>query len=112
MYYGVLVDRILGEVATLEGDWNRAEQVFADGLKLCRRANNQPEEAAILYEQARAALMRSSVEPSQRRHSLLEAAHRLCDRAQELFLQYHMLRAADLVGTLRQGASQLERHDD
>ena len=56
MYYGVSVDRILGEVATLEGDWNRAEQAFEDGLKLCRRVNNQPEEAAILYEQARAAL--------------------------------------------------------
>ncbi len=112
MYYGVSVDRILGEVATLEGDWNRAEQVFEDGLKLCRHANNQPEEAAILYEQARAALMRSSVEPSKRRHSLLEDVHRLCDRAQELFLQYNMQRAADLVDTLREGASQLERHED
>lgn len=112
MYYGVSVDRILGEVATLEGDWNRAEQAFEDGLKLCRRVNNQPEEAMILYEQARAALMRSSVEPSKRRHSLLEDVHRLCDRAQELFLQYNMQRAADLVDTLREGASQLALRED
>jgi len=47
---GVSVDRILGEVALLEGDWHRAEQAFEDGLALCRRVNNQPEEAAILYE--------------------------------------------------------------
>ena len=112
MYYGVSVDRILGEVATLKGDWDRAEQAFEDGLRLCRRANNQPEEAAILYEQARAALMRSSTEPSNRRHSLLQDVHRLCDRARELFLQYTMQRAADLVDTLREGVRQLERRED
>jgi len=72
MYYGVSVDRILGEVALLEGDWHRAEQAFEDGLALCRRVNNQPEEAAILYEQARAALIRSSAEPSERSHRSLE----------------------------------------
>src|SRR5436309_13057504 len=44
MYYGNSVDRILGVVATLAGDWEMAEQAFEDGVELCRRANNQPEE--------------------------------------------------------------------
>jgi len=111
MYYGVSVDRILGEVALLEGDWHRAEQAFEDGLALCRRVNNQPEEAAILYEQARAALIRSSAEPSERSHRSLEDMHHMCDRARELFLRYNMQRAADLVNTLQEGVSQLERHE-
>ncbi len=55
MYYGVAVDRIRGEVAALEGHWDEAEQAFDDGLKLCRRARNQPEEAAILYSTSRRA---------------------------------------------------------
>ena len=111
MYYGVSVDRILGEVALLERDWRGAEQAFEDGLALCRRINNQPEEAAILYEQARAALIRSSAEPSERSHRSLEDVHRMCDRARELFLRYNMQRAADLVNTLQEGVSQLERHE-
>jgi DNA-binding CsgD family transcriptional regulator/tetratricopeptide (TPR) repeat protein len=112
MYYGVSVDRILGEVAIVEGDWSRAEQAFEDGLALCRRAGNQPEEAAILYEQARMALMRSSIEPPEHRHSSLRAMHRLCDRAQELFLRFTMQRAVDLVETLREGVNQLERREE
>jgi DNA-binding CsgD family transcriptional regulator/tetratricopeptide (TPR) repeat protein len=111
MYYGVSVDRILGEVAIVEGDWSRAEQAFEHGLALCRRANNQPEEATILYEQARLALMRSNAEHASRRQSLLQEVHRLCDRAQELFLRYHMQRSADLVKTLREGVWQLEHRE-
>lgn len=111
MYYGVSVDRILGEVAMLEGDWHRAERAFEDGLALCRRANNQPEEAAILYEQARAALIRSSAEPSERSHRSLQDVRHVCDRARELFLRYNMQRAADLVNMLQEGVSQLERHE-
>jgi DNA-binding CsgD family transcriptional regulator/tetratricopeptide (TPR) repeat protein len=111
MYYGVSVDRILGEVAIVEGDWSRAEQAFEHGLALCRRASNQPEEATILYEQARLALMRSNAEHASRRQSLLQEVHRLCDRAQELFLRYHMQRSADLVKTLREGVWQLEHRE-
>ena len=111
VYYGVSVDRILGEVAIVEGDWSRAEQAFEHGLALCRRANNQPEEATILYEQARLALMRSNAEHAARRQSLLQDVHRLCDRAQELFLRYHMQRSADLVKTLREGVWQLEQRE-
>ena len=112
MYYGGSVDRILGEVAAVEGDWSRAEKAFEDGLELCRRAGNQPEEAAILYEQARMVLMRSNTESLENSHSLLQDMYRLCDRAQELFLTYHMQRAADLVETLREGVRQLERRQD
>jgi DNA-binding CsgD family transcriptional regulator/tetratricopeptide (TPR) repeat protein len=112
MYYGVSVDRILGEVAIVEGDWSRAEQAFEHGLALCQRAGNQPEEAAILYEQARLALMRSNAEHSVRRQSFLQDVHRLCDRAQELFLHYNMQRSADLVKTLREGVWQLEHRED
>jgi DNA-binding CsgD family transcriptional regulator/tetratricopeptide (TPR) repeat protein len=112
MYYGVSVDRILGEVAILEGEWSSAEQAFEDGLALCRRANNQPEEAAILYEQARLTLMRSNAVPLEHKQSLLQDVHSLCDRAQELFLHYHMQRSADLVDTLREGMWQLEQRED
>jgi DNA-binding CsgD family transcriptional regulator len=112
MYYGVSVDRILGEVAAVEGDWSKAEKAFENGLELCRRAGNQPEEAVILYEQARMVLMRSNKESPEYRHSLLQDMHRLCDRAQELFLNYHMQRAADLVETLREGVRQLEHRQD
>ena len=59
MYYGIAVDRIRAEVAALSGYWDEAEQAFDDGLKLCRRVGNQPEEATILYEQARTFIMRA-----------------------------------------------------
>ncbi len=110
MYYGVAVDRILGEVAALEGDWETAERAFEDGLALCRRVHNQPEEAAILYEQARTALMRTSGENERMRYSL-EHIHSLCNEARELFLCYEMRRAADLVDTLQEGVRQLDARD-
>ncbi len=111
MYYGCSVDRILGVVASLEGDWETAEQAFEEGLALCRRANNRPEEAAILYEQARAALMQSSTDSESTQYSRhsLERMHDLCERSRELFLQYDMQRAADLVETLQVGVEQLEQ---
>jgi len=112
MYYGVSVDRILGEIAAVEGDWSRAENAFEDGLELCQRADNRPEEAAILYEQARMVLMRSNRESPEYKHSSLQDLHRLCNRAQELFLNYRMQRAADLVETLREGVRQLEYRQD
>jgi DNA-binding CsgD family transcriptional regulator len=112
MYYGVSVDRILGEVAAVEGNWSKAEQAFEDGLELCQRAGNQPEQAAILYEKARMTLMRSNNETPEKRHSSLQDIHRLCNQAQELFLKYHMQRAANLVESLREGVRQLEHHRD
>jgi predicted ATPase/DNA-binding CsgD family transcriptional regulator len=112
MYYGVSVDRILGEVAAVEGNWNRAENAFEDGLELCQRAGNQPEQATILYEQARMVLMRNNDESPEIRHASLQDVHRLCNQAQELFLKYHMQRAATLVETLREGIRQLEHHQD
>ncbi len=102
MYYGISVDRILGVVATLAGEWETAEQAFEDGLALCRRSGNVPEEAAILYEQARAALMQGGVETNG------ERVHELCERARELFLEYGMQRSADMVDTLQEGVRQLE----
>jgi DNA-binding CsgD family transcriptional regulator len=114
MYYGCSVDRILGVVASLEGDWETAEQAFEEGLALCRRANNRPEEAAIFYEQARAALMQSGTgsESTQYSRHSLERMHDLCEQARELFLQYDMQRAADLVETLQVGVEQLEQRND
>ncbi len=108
MYYGISVDRVLGVVATLAGDWETAQQAFEDGLALCRRAHNEPEEAAILYEQARAALMHHAIfsEEVQRQN-----LHALCDRARALFLRYHMQRAADVVDMLQQGVRALEQSD-
>ncbi len=99
LYYGLSVDRVLGELATLTGDWATAERAFEDGLQLCRRANNRPEEAAILYEQARMGVMRGE-----------DAQHLrpVCEQARTLFLEYDMKRAAELVDTLLAGVQALE----
>ncbi len=112
MYYGVSVDRILGEVAAAEGNWSKAEQAFENGLELCHQADNQPEQAAILYEKARMILMRSNDETPKKRYASLQDILDLCDQAHDLFLKYQMLRAANLVETLREGVRQLERHQD
>jgi DNA-binding CsgD family transcriptional regulator/tetratricopeptide (TPR) repeat protein len=107
-YYGASVDRILGEVAASRGDWQEAEQAFERGLALCRRSSNQPEEASILYEQARTALMRSRMASEADRASLEQRAYELCQQARELFLRYGMQRSLDLVDTLQEGMRQLE----
>ncbi len=107
MYYGNSVDRILGVVATLASDWDTAEQSFEDGLALCRRAQNQPEEAAILYEQARSILMQTA--DRQQAQSLLERMHNLCNRARDIFTRYEMHRSVALVDTLQEGVKQLEQ---
>ena len=99
LYYGLSVDRVLGELATLTGDWTTAERAFEDGLQLCRRANNRPEEAAILYEQARMGVMRG--EDAQRLRPV-------CEQARTLFLEYDMKRAAELVDTLLEGVRALD----
>jgi DNA-binding CsgD family transcriptional regulator/tetratricopeptide (TPR) repeat protein len=115
MYYGTSVDRILGVVATQAGDWETAEQAFEDGLALCQRANNEPEEAAIYYEQARAALMRSGTITLGKTHvtdHTFARLHDLCYRARELFLRYNMQRAASLVDTVQKGVQELEQRDD
>ena len=112
MYYGVSVDRILGEVAATEGNWSKAEQAFDHGLELCHRAGNQPEQAAILYEKARMNLMRSKNETPEKRYASLQDILDLCNQAHELFLKYQMQRAANLVETLREGVRQLEHRQD
>src|SRR5947209_1727883 len=111
MYYGNSVDRVLGVVAIQAGNWDSAEQAFEDGLTLCRRANNSPEEAAILYDQARALLMQSALQPGLDQRQILQRVHSLCDQARALFFQYAMRRAVDLVDTLQEGMQQLEQHD-
>lgn len=99
LYYGLSVDRVLGELATVTGNWATAERAFEDGLQLCHRANNQPEEAAILYEQARMGVMRGED---------VQHVRLLCEHAQRVFLQYAMKRAAELVDTLLEGIQALE----
>ena len=112
MYYGVSVDRILGEVAAAEGNWSKAEQAFDNGLELCHRAGNQPEQAAILYEKARMILMRSNDETPENEYASLQNILDLCNQAHELFLKYQMQRAANLVETFREGVRQLEHRQD
>ncbi|HEU5377075.1 MAG TPA: AAA family ATPase [Ktedonobacteraceae bacterium] len=111
LYYGFSVDRILGEVAAQQGDWAEAEGAFEDGLALCRRSHNAPEEATILYEQARTALMHSREEPDASSRSALQDIHALCNRARALFVQYEMQRAADLVDVLQEGVYLLEKRE-
>ncbi len=111
MHYGTSVDRILGEVAASKGDWDAAEQAFEAGLALCRHADNAPEEAMILYEQARTALMHSRAE-ADRPSNALQHMYSLCEQARTLFLQYGMQRAANLVDTVQEGIRQLEQQHD
>lgn len=107
MYYGIAVDRIRGEVAAQNGFWDEAEQAFDDGIEMCRRVGNQPEEAAILYEQARTLLMRSGKKDTLA-PAALAAIQQLCQTTRALFTQYEMQRAAAMVDTLLEGARQLE----
>jgi len=112
LYYGVAVDRILGEIAAVQEDWQAAEQAFEDGLALCRRSQNQPEEAAVLYEQARTALMRSRGSPATDQRRFLQRALDLCGQAHVLFERYGMQRSLALVQTLREGLQQLDERQD
>ncbi|HEY6411325.1 MAG TPA: AAA family ATPase, partial [Ktedonobacteraceae bacterium] len=107
MYYGISVDRILGVVATKSEDWDMAEQAFEKGLALCQRADNQPEEAAILYEQARALLVQSRTQAGQNQQLTFQRISSLCELARTIFLRYSMQRAVDLVDTLQEGVRQL-----
>src|SRR5205085_10571464 len=59
----------------------------------------------ILYEKARAALLFTRSHPST---ASFERIHALCERARDLFLQYDMLRAVDMVNTLQEGIRQLK----
>jgi DNA-binding CsgD family transcriptional regulator len=102
LYCGFSVDRILGQVAALSGDWETAERAFEEGLFLCQRATNAPEEATILYEQARTAVMRGGD---------LSRVHKLCERARTLFREYSMQRAVDMVDTLQEGIKQLRQQE-
>jgi DNA-binding CsgD family transcriptional regulator len=108
MYYGMAVDRILGQVAVQEGDQETADRAFEDALALCRKVHNQPEEATILYEQARASLhfTRGQATPAS-----LSRIHALCNRAREIFQQYQMSRAVDMVDTLQEGIAQISRRE-
>ena len=113
MYYGNSVDRILGVVAAQAGQWDMADRAFEGGLTLCRRASNAPEEAMILYEQARAALLRSGSEPGREQSErAIQRVHRLCQQAREIFLRYNMQRAVALVDTLQDGIQQLEQREN
>jgi len=109
MYYGYSVDRILGIVAAQAENWSQAEQAFEEGLALCRRAKNQPEEATILYEQARVILMQSRTQPQPIQQQVLQRIQHLCDQAQQIFLQYGMQRYVDLVETLQSGVDLLNK---
>lgn len=106
MYYGLAVDRVLGIVAARAGKWQEADQAFEDGLSLCRRANNQPEEAMIMYEQARSVLLHAGTQPQSTLH-----IEELCQQARALFLKYDMQRSVVLVDTLQEGLRQLERSE-
>lgn len=110
MYYGTSVDRILGIVSAHDGQWEMADQAFEEGLALCRRASNAPEEAMILYEQARATLLHSGSR-SERGQNAQGRVHQLCQRAREIFQSYDMQRAVALVDTLQDGTRQLEQHE-
>ncbi|HEY6411562.1 MAG TPA: LuxR C-terminal-related transcriptional regulator, partial [Ktedonobacteraceae bacterium] len=111
MYYGISVDRILGVVETQSQNWEMADQAFERGLALCRRAGNQPEEAAILYEQARALLAQSRAQHGQDERQLFQRVLSLCEQARTIFLQHDMQRAVDLVDTLQEGVRQLEQRE-
>jgi DNA-binding CsgD family transcriptional regulator/tetratricopeptide (TPR) repeat protein len=112
MYYGTSVDRILGIVAAHNGQWEMAEQAFEEGLALCQRAQNAPEEGMILYEQARSTLLHSgSTTEPERVQQESQRIQQLCQRAREILQSYEMQRAITLVDTLQEGMRQLEQHE-
>jgi predicted ATPase/DNA-binding CsgD family transcriptional regulator len=103
MYYGNAVDRVLGVIAARMGDRVMAERAFEEGLILCQHVGNRPEEAAILYEQARMELMPGGS---------ICRVDELCERARAIFMVYGMQRAVDMVDTLRHGAEQLKERQE
>ncbi len=107
LYYGVSVARILGEVAASREEWSEAEQAFDDALALCQRAQHGPEEAMVRYEQARTLLMRGRTARPEEEEARTQAIYALCAQASQLFEQYAMPRAVQLVATLREGVRQL-----
>ncbi len=107
MYYGVAVDRIRAEVEALSGHWDEAEQAFNEGLKLCRRVGNQPEEATILYEQARTLIMRAGKQDISS-PGAFDTVQKLCQNARAIFTRYEMHRAVNMVDTLLEGLRQLD----
>ena len=84
-----------------------AEQAFDEGLKLCRRVGNQPEEATILYEQARTTIMRAGKQGISS-PGAFDAVQQLCQTARDIFTRYEMLRAVNMVDTLLEGLRQLD----
>jgi DNA-binding CsgD family transcriptional regulator len=113
MYYGSSVDRILGVIAAQAGQWEMADRAFEEGLALCRHASNAPEEAMILYEQARAVLLRSGSKPERDQgKQTVQRVHHLCGQAREIFLRYDMQRAVALIDTLQDGIRQLEQREN
>ena len=109
MYYGISVDRILGVVAAQSLNWDMAGQAFRDGLALCQRAGNRPEEAAILFEQARVLLVQSRAQADQDQQLTFQRIASLCEQARTIFLQYAMQRAVNLVDTLLEGIDTLHQ---
>jgi len=97
----------VGWYMALFGD---AEQAFADGLALCRRSQNGPEEAAILYEQARTALMRGRTGTDKENALLEQEVRETCELGRQIFLRYEMRRSVQLVETLQEGLRQLAEH--
>jgi len=62
-------------------------------------------------KQARAALIRSSAEPSERSHRSLEDVHHVCVERASYFYAMICRELLTLSNTLQEGVSQLERHE-
>jgi DNA-binding CsgD family transcriptional regulator/tetratricopeptide (TPR) repeat protein len=89
-HYWFLVDRVLGEVATLLGDWEKASMHLSTAEAIAQRENLRPELARILLAQANCEVARG--DPG----SLARAPH-LLKRALHLFERLSMTEAASRV---------------
>lgn len=93
----MVTDRLLGQVAQLGGDRERAERHFEEALTFCRGAGYTPELAWTCHDYARLLLAAGGGEPRAR-------ARRLLDEARELSARLGMGPLGTRIAALSDGA--------
>jgi len=101
---GGSVSRYLGQMATLMGDWDRAEVDFARAMRRNLETGARGEVAETRYDWATALLRHGLARDRERASAMLEAANR---GATELGMEPLRRRAVDALATLKAGRSPL-----
>jgi DNA-binding CsgD family transcriptional regulator len=101
---GGSVSRYLGQMAALQGDWDRVETDFARAMRRNLETGARGEVAETRFDWATALLRRGLARDRERAGAMLEAAAR---GATELGMEPLRRRAADAVAALKAGRSPL-----